>query len=157
MKQDNVNRRDFSKWTMAAFGGFVSGTVIGCGDGQTSAPSTDKDTNGTDPAGTAGGGETNKIPEHGCRGLNECKTASNDCRGMSECATDSWKHFCGSSHDCKGKAGCGENPLANDCKNLGGCHVPLMEGTWEKVRKNMEEKWKAAGKEFGDAPPPKES
>jgi hypothetical protein len=153
MKHENVNRRDFSKWTMAAFGGFMSGAVIGCGNDETSAPS--DGSNETKPAGDSGGGETTEVAAHGCRGLNECKSATNDCRGMSACATESWHHDCGTMHDCKGKAGCGENPLANDCKGQGGCHVPLMDAAWEKARENMEKKWEAAGLDYGDAPPPK--
>jgi hypothetical protein len=157
MKHENVNRRDFSKWTMAAFGGFMSGTVIGCGGGEKPTPSTDTEPNKTEPPGTEGEDETTKVAAHACRGLNNCKSATNDCRGMGDCATKSWHHSCAGQNDCKGQGGCGENPLTNDCTGKGACHVPLMEAAWEKARKNMEEKWTEAKQEFGDAPPAKKS
>lgn len=148
MKHDNVNRRDFSKWTMAAFGGFMSGAVIGCNGSESG---TAADTAGD----SSGGEETSQIPPHGCRGLNECKTASNDCRGQGSCATEGWHHSCHQQNDCKGQGGCGENPLQNACEGKGACQIPLMEPAWETARENMEKKWDAAGKEYGDPPPVK--
>lgn len=137
---------------MAAFGGFMSGAVIGCNgsDTGTSAETTD-----TSPA-PSGEDETSTVAAHACRGLNDCKTANNDCRGQGSCATEAWHHSCGGQNACKGQGGCGSEPLTNSCEGKGACHIPLMPAAWEAARENMEEKWTKAGLEFGDAPPPKE-
>ena len=144
MKRNNLNRRDFSKWSVAALGGLVAGSAIGCGDGA-ETPS------GGDASGDTGSDST-EVVAHACRGLNDCKSANNDCRGQGTCATEAWHHTCAGQNDCKGQGGCGENPAANECKGKGGCEVPLMDAAWEQARKNMEAKWKEAEQEFGAAP-----
>ena len=152
MKHENVNRRDFSKWTMAALGGLVSGAAIGCSDETATDSKPGDDSTSTDPTGDS---DTSEVAAHACRGLNECKSASNDCRGQGTCATTAWHHTCGGNNDCKGQGGCGEKPLQNDCKEQGKCAIPLMDKAWEIARKNMEEKWEKAGTAFGTAPAPK--
>lgn len=152
MKHENVNRRDFSKWTMAAFGGFMSGAAIGCNGDATTDPAGTTDDTSPEPSGEE---ETSEVAAHACRGLNDCKSASNDCRGQGTCATAAWHHDCAGMNDCKGQGGCGEKPLQNDCKEKGKCAVPLMDSAWETARKNMAEKWEEAGLAFGEAPAPK--
>lgn len=147
MKRDNLNRRDFSKWSVAALGGLVAGTAAGCGNGAETPAGGDA---GTESSG--GNEETMEVAAHACRGLNDCKSASNECRGQGTCATEAWHHECAGQNDCKGQGGCGENPLANECKTHGACAVPLMDAAWEKARENMEAKWEEAEKEFGPAP-----
>ena len=46
-----------------------------------------------------------------------------------------------------------------DPRNVSEDGRPIVrsQGAWEKARKNMEDKWKSAGKKFADAPPAKES
>jgi hypothetical protein len=153
MTTPEIKRRDFSKLTLAALGGLVSGTAIGC----SKANETDTGAAGSGepqvPAHDAGDGETPQLAEHACRGLNECKTADNDCRGQGACATKSWHHSCAGNNECKGQGGCGETALKNECKGQGDCAVPLMEHVWEPAREEMEAKWKAADLAFGAAPP----
>jgi hypothetical protein len=159
MDENELNRRDFSRLTMAALGGIVAGTVAGCGgEEKPTAPATPPTRTSTD--------STEKTPAvqvasikgepHACRGLNSCKdqgaSGKNDCAGMGECATKSWEHSCSGQNDCKGQGGCGENATQNDCKGKGGCHVPLMASAWDKARQHFEDKMKEAGKEVGAAP-----
>ena len=166
MDDQELNRRDFNRLTMAALGGVVAGTVAGCGgEDKPAAPPASK------PAATAAGDPKDKPKEkemevasvsgeaHACRGLNSCKdqgaSGKNDCAGQGECATKSWEHSCGGENACKGQGGCGANATQNECKGKGGCHVPLMASVWDKARKHFEDKMKEAGKEVGAAPPPK--
>ena len=149
-KRDSLNRRDFSKWSVAALGGLVAGTTIGC-DGKTSETPTGGGEGGsTTDAG--GEGETMEVAAHACRGLNDCKSAGHECRGQGTCATEAWHHSCAGMNECKGQGGCGENPLANECAGKGHCAIPLMDNAWETARKNMEAKWTEAEKAFGEAP-----
>ena len=73
---------------------------------------------------------------------------------------DTGKHSCKGKNDCKGQGGCKSSDNGckgkNSCKGKGGCGVPLMDGAWKAIRGRMEGKWKAAKKEFKDAPPKKE-
>lgn len=154
----SLNRRAFHKLSLAALGGAVSGSLVGCGETPAPAPSTTP-TTGTTPSipaepGTqvaAAGGEG-----HLCRGLNECKEkgadGKNACAGQGTCASKDWYNSCGGQNACKGRGGCGENPGLNECKTQGGCHVPLMDEAWTKVRARMEEKWTKEKKDFGMAP-----
>ncbi len=142
MSDRELNRRDFSRLTMAAFGGLVAGA-------------------GTARVASAQDEDTNPrllLEEpHVCRGLNTCegkaKGGENDCAGMGTCATAE-PHACNGLNECKGQGGCGEKPGMNTCEGKGACNVPIKEDkTWEKARKKFEELMKAEGKEVGPAPP----
>lgn len=135
MKRTDLSRREFSKLTMAAFGGAVAG-VAASASGAWAADDTKKDI-------------------HVCRGLNECKSngadGKNKCAGQGQCATAK-AHTCSGGNECKGQGGCGETPGENACKGKGKCGVPLMDKAWDKARKRFEERMKKAGKKFGSAP-----
>ena len=141
MKKTDLNRRDFSKLTMAAFGGMVAGatagtsSVLGFQEG-----SQEKD--------------SKKKENHTCRGLNSCKNQGakkNDCAGMGNCATAK-AHACGGHNDCKNQGGCGATPGENKCKGQGKCAVPLSDKAWKTARKHFETRMKKAKKKFGAAP-----
>jgi hypothetical protein len=151
MSQD-LNRRDFHQLTLAAFGGLMAGTLSGCPTGPKPAAQN------SEPAAAPAGDEVTSLlltEPHVCRGLNTCKnlgaSKDNACAGQGTCASVV-AHACGQQNECKGQGGCGERPGENDCKGQGLCHVPL-EHAWEAGRKNFENAMKAAGKEFGPAPP----
>ena len=169
MKRTDMNRRDFTRLTAAAFGGVVAGSMVGCGQPSTDAPTTAG--GGAEEAQPAGGeenataetapaeGETETVSlmlvePHVCRGLNTCmnKGASgeNACAGQGTCATAA-AHSCAGHNECKGQGGCGGEHGTNACKGMGGCGVPLEHG-WEEVRAKFEAAMKAAGKEVGAAP-----
>ena len=153
MDDQQVNRRDFNRLSMAALGGVVAGTVAGCGGEEKPAapPAANKTAQpkGTEVAAVSG-------EPHACRGLNSCKnqgaSGKNDCAGQGECATKAWEHSCHGANGCKGQGGCGETATQNDCKGKGECSVPLMSSAWGKARKHFEDKMKEAGKEVGAAP-----
>jgi hypothetical protein len=167
MNEQELNRRDFHRLTMAAFGGVVAGTVVGCSEEKPAAPVAKPATSPTpgspipDSSGKAPAAKVAAVTgePHACRGLNACKnqgaSGKNDCAGQGECATKSWEHSCSGENDCKGQGGCHDNPTTNECKGKGGCHIPLMAGAWDKARKHFEEKMKEDGKEVGAAPPEK--
>jgi hypothetical protein len=168
MDNPELNRRDFHRLTMAAFGGVVAGTLAGCGDEEKKPAATGTSPGGAGAAGTApgapktGGEEVAATGEpHACRGLNACKgqgaDGKNDCAGQGACATKAWHHSCSGQNDCKGQGGCGDNPTQNDCKGKGGCHVPLMDSVWDAARKHFEEKMQNDNKAFGAAPQKKKS
>ena len=147
----NLNRRDFSKLTAAAFGGVVAGM-------SSSAFAADEKKD-HDP-------ELLLKEPHVCRGLNTCKGkeskehgADNACAGQGHCATAK-HHECKGENECKGQGGCGEFAGQNTCKGKGGCAVPVSCGTpkeehkvWKSARKEFEKQMKKADKKFGDAPP----
>ena len=134
MKQNDMNRRDFTKLTAAAFGGLVAGSMIGCGKGK----------EGDAVAATAA--------KHACRGLNDCKSDKNKCAGQGTCSTAT-PHECGGHNDCKNQGGCGDTPGANSCKEKGGCAVPITDkDMWKSARAAFEKRMKAADKTFGNAP-----
>lgn len=141
MDQQELNRRDFHRLTMAAFGGALAGTMAGCGEENKPA---------------AGGGAGKSEP-HGCRGLNACKNqganGKNDCAGQGTCATKEWHHSCHAANACKGQGGCGDSPLQNECKGKGECSIPLMGPAWETARKHFLEQMEKEGKKVGEAPP----
>ena len=176
MKRTEMNRRDFTRLTAAAFGGVVAGSMVGCGetatdsappaggdaapaDGGDAAPA-DGDSEGsgtTDASTTEDGTEQVSLlleEPHVCRGLNSCmnKGASgeNACAGQGSCATAA-AHSCTGQNECKGQGGCGGEHGTNACKGMGGCGVPLEHG-WEGVREKFEAAMKEAGKEVGAAP-----
>lgn len=173
MNNTNLNRRDFSRLTLAAAGGLMTGALAGCGD----KPAPPAGTGGTGTGGAATGGAAGTTggtaasgavatdaqlanflttKEHACRGLNMCKgqdaQGDNDCAGQGDCATIE-HHECGTHHDCKGKAGCGATAGINSCDGQGGCAIPMHAGAWEKARAVFEQIAKRDDKEFGDAPP----
>jgi hypothetical protein len=149
----NMNRRDFTKLSMAVFGGVVAGTV-GCGKGDQPQPVMKPSPPGPGPVADASAPQKDL---NVCRGLNACKGqgkgGDNACAGQGQCATAK-AHDCGTLNDCKYQGGCNEKPGANDCKGMGGCHVPLAsDDVWQKARTLFEERMKAQGKEVGKAPP----
>lgn len=159
MKRLNLSRREFHRLTMAAFGGMVAGSTIGCGG--------DEAGDGGEAGGEPAGGEpetaeatpassegTEEVVLNACRGLNVCKghgKGEHDCAGQGSCATAE-PHDCSGLNNCKNQGGCGANPGANACKGQGGCAVPMKGEMWEKARAAFEERMKEAGKEFGEPP-----
>ena len=159
MKRPELNRRDFTKLTMAAFGGVLAGTTVGCGSG-------DKDSGGAaastpETPGPADSGE--QVADagpwmgdiHVCKGLNACKGKGagddNACAGQGSCSTVA-EHSCSGENDCKYQGGCMGTAGLNDCKTQGGCHVPLSENAWKGAREAFEKALTAAGKEYGSPP-----
>ena len=131
-----LSRRDFHRLTSAAFGGMLTGTLLGCGKGTQPAQATAAD-------------------GHLCRGLNACanqgKSKSNGCAGQGDCATVA-AHGCAGQNTCKGLGGCGGKIGANECKGQGGCGVPLSGGMWDQARAKFEADMKVKGKAIGAAP-----
>ncbi|MEM7233297.1 MAG: hypothetical protein AAF517_14060, partial [Planctomycetota bacterium] len=125
-KKQDLSRRDFSKLSMAALGGALTGAylVSGC---------TSEGGDGTKPeAGDGAGGAAANKKGHLCRGLNDCKGkgkgGKNECAGQGGCATTAKApHNCGGNNDCAGQGGCKGKVGTNECKGKGGCAVPLMD------------------------------
>lgn len=140
MNDSGLNRRDFSKLTMAAVGGMVAGTT-----GVTAGLADDKK-------------DKKKKEVHACRGLNSCKGTDvfgkSACAGQGACATAGY-HACKGQNACKGQGGCGAKPGENACKGKGNCAVPLSDKAWKAARARFEARLKKANKKFGD-PPAKE-
>jgi hypothetical protein len=141
----NLDRRRFQQLVASAFGGLVVGSTVGC--------SSDKKSD-------SGSAATAALDKHACRGLNLCKgqgaDGKNACAGQGSC-TNVAHHSCGGQNECKNLGGCGKAAGGNECKGQGGCAVPLThEGAWPAARKHFEDRMKAAGKTFGNAPPPAE-
>ncbi|HEX3657270.1 MAG TPA: hypothetical protein VHV55_15890 [Pirellulales bacterium] len=143
MDEQKVDRRHFSKFTLAAFGGLLAGAQTGLAADDDDKPL--KNPLLGDP--------------HICRGINTCKgkgkSKDNACAGQGTCATAK-AHSCHAANDCRGQGGCGAKPGENTCKAMGACAVPLQSPAWKKARKRFEELMTKAGKSFGDAPPAKE-
>lgn len=173
MADHNVDRRDFHKLTLAAFSGMVAGTMAGCGKpaaqpkGGGSLPlETGKPDAAAPKAGQTEIVLTDKQVElltddvHVCRGLNACKgqgrSKDNDCAGQGTCASVA-DSSCGGNNECATLGGCGNSAGLNDCKEKGGCHVPLMKEAWPQARAAFEAAMKKAGKEVGKAPAPEKS
>ena len=149
-----LDRRQIHQLTLAALGGLVAGSLVGCGK----TPTTEDKTVGdkSDKGGTADAGPRLLQDPHVCRGINTCKNkgkkgTTNECAGQAHCATVS-VHDCNGTNDCKGQGGCGDHPGENECKGKGACAVPLSDKTWPKARKRFEELMTQAGKKFGEAP-----
>lgn len=142
MSKANVNRRAFSKLSLAAVGGLLAGT------GAQLVQAQDKKSDlGVDPALLLSGPNT-------CKGLNACKgegKGDHSCAGQGACATAK-KHACAGENECKGLGGCGGYPGQNTCKGKGECAVPLSASTWKLARKQFEQLMKASGKKVGPAP-----
>lgn len=166
MSRSDLNRRDFHKLSMAAFGGLVTGTLAGCGREQAPAPAPADGPTGTSGVSSgegtaAGAGDLTEAQvilttePHVCRGLNTCmnkgKSGENACAGQGTCATAA-AHTCHYDNECKGQGGCGESYGQNACKAMGECAVPLNDSTWKKARAAFEAAMKAKGKEVGAAP-----
>ena len=159
MKKTQLTRRLFNRLTAAAFGGMMTGSVIGCSQQADDGPDTSDEGGTADEGGTSdeggiadAGGEV-----HVCRGLNTCKgqgaQGTNECAGQGTCATAS-HHTCGGQNECKGQGGCGENPGSNDCKGEGHCAVPMKGDMWQKARDAFKARMEAEGNSIGDAPEP---
>ncbi len=135
--KDHLNRRDFGKLTLAAFGGVLAGALAG----ERLLAEEKK----------AAGGEFKLSDPHICCGLNTCKGhgkgAKNDCAGMGSCATAA-EHGCAGSNACAGQGETG----TNDCKGKGSCAVPVSGDNWKKARASFEAAMNKAGKKFGPAP-----
>lgn len=165
MKQDELNRRDFNRLTMAAFGGVVAGSMVGCGGKTETEETIQTPTGDTGQTPEGDNGEKSNLAavpnswqddKHICRGLNACKglgvDGSGDKPGTGACATYA-AHSCHGENDCKYQGGCGESVGQNDCSAKGECAVPLSDDSWKKARASYEKAMKTASKEFGDAPP----
>ncbi|MCA9068290.1 MAG: hypothetical protein KDA84_05175 [Planctomycetaceae bacterium] len=144
MKRENVNRRDFNRLTVAAMGGLMAGSFVGCGEDKTDGKTGEK----------SGEGQSNVdlsawTGEHVCRGLNACKGegkgGKNACAGQGECATVE-PHSCGTENTCKNLGGCGPTAASNSCKGEGGCQVPLMKTAYETAYKKFKADMEKAGK-----------
>jgi hypothetical protein len=174
MRNNELNRRDFTRLSAAAFGGLMAGSMAGCKSEPpppTPAPSGTTPSGTTPDAGTGDGAEgetaSSTTPaggeggnfllaeKHACRGLNMCKGqgagGDNACAGQGECATIE-HHTCAGQNACKGQGGCGETAGNNDCSGKGNCAVPMHAGAWDKARETFEGLMKAQGKEVGAAP-----
>lgn len=174
MELSNLNRRDFSKLTLAAAGGLMTGALAGCsGDKPAAPPATGGGgTGGTGGAGaeaetstghaetTTGGTDAQFAnfqtgEKHICRGLNMCKgldpQKDNECAGQGDCATVA-EHTCHAKNECKGQGGCGETVGLNACTGKGECGVRLNDEAWAKARAIFEQVAKSQDKAFGDAP-----
>jgi hypothetical protein len=145
-----LNRRDFSKLSMAA----LAGAVVGCDA-----------IKGGYGGSTAATDDALLLAEpHVCRGLNACKgkgackTAKNACKGKNVCAgqgacATAKKHGCHKDNACKGQGGCGKTAGRNTCKGKGECAVPLGAKTWKPTRASFATAYKAKhGKAPGAAP-----
>ena len=180
MKRIELNRRDFSKLTIAAFGGIVAGTTIGCGgddDGGGNAGGGDDAITGADYAGdpskmmddsgatddSAGGDSVADADDspllsepHVCRGMNACmnkgQSKENACAGQGTCHTLADTHTCHGENDCKGQGGCEDTAGQNACKGMGNCNVPLGEDAWKTARAALKDALEKKGKTLGDAP-----
>ena len=133
----DLSRRDFSRLTVAAFSGAVTGSLL---FGKASA--------------FAAESQLLKEP-HVCCGLNTCKGkgagGKNECAGVGGCATAE-HHSCNGQNACVGSGGCGATPGENACNGQGKCAVPLSQKAWKKARANFEAAMKEAGRKFGPAP-----
>lgn len=167
MTPSGMDRREFHQLTLAALGGVIAGSAIGCGEtkpqnGPANPPSSTSLP--ANPGGVAAKKEVSLTPEaealimddpHTCRGLNSCegkgRSKDNACAGQGTCASIA-DATCGGHNDCKGQGGCGTSPGMNDCKGKGGCHIPLMDSAWTTARDAFEAAMTKNGKKFGTAP-----
>ena len=163
MKKDELSRRQFTSLTAAAFGGIVTGTMIGCGGKKDKDGGKDKDSGKDKDA--AQGKDKNKVTpvalnpwtqdKHVCRGLNYCKGKGaggmNECAGKGNCATAE-KHSCHKENQCKYQGGCEDSVGNNACMGKGACAVPLSETAWKKARESFLAAMKKEGKEVGEPP-----
>lgn len=168
MSGSDLDRREFHRLTMAAFGGVLAGAAVGCNNGGGNAPAAKPagaPTAGTKPAAADAPklALTDKQVElltddvHTCRGLNACKakgrSKENECAGQGSCASVA-DHDCGTLNECATQGGCGSTAGINECKGKGGCHIPLMDDAWKQARTAFEVAMKKVGKDVGAAPEP---
>jgi hypothetical protein len=144
MQDHELNRRDFSKLIMAAFGGMIAGTAVSLSAAEEKESKKDSNKNPL------------LVEPHVCKGLNTCKGkgkgGDNACAGQGTCATAE-AHSCKKENDCRGLGGCGPKPGENACKGLGGCEVPMKhQANWEKARARFETLMTQEGKKVGPAP-----
>ncbi|HET6423366.1 MAG TPA: hypothetical protein VFG20_06765 [Planctomycetaceae bacterium] len=158
MDRNQLDRREFQQWTLAALAGLTAGGTLGCGGRAGNAPAPTATAPASTPTATVALTPQEELlvdDLHVCRGLNTCKgrgrSKDNACAGQGTCASVA-DHACGGAHECKGQAGCGELPGQNACKTEGGCHVPLMDEVWDKARTAFETAMKKQGKTVGTAP-----
>jgi hypothetical protein len=167
MNDNDLNRRDFNRLTMAAFGGMLAGTAAGCAKSEeettgsgSAVPGPSAPPSSAGAGSNAAGGETEQVAGlwlgdiHVCRGLNACEgkgaDGKNKCAGQGSCATAK-HHTCHELNDCKAQGGCGEHPGENECNQKGECGVPLSQDVWAKARASFEKAMQAAGKTPGKA------
>ena len=162
MVRSNLTRRDFNKLAAAAFGGVVTGTMIGCGDKKDDDKKDAAKGSDTKDTGDGGTPETNLAHlvdgKNVCRGLNICKTngkGTHDCAGTSSCHNLTADQSCGGDNECHGQGGCKGTAGINACETKGQCHVPLNPDAWAKTRKLFEAEYKKKfpAKKLGAAPP----
>lgn len=172
MSNHDLNRRDFTRLSAAAFGGLMAGSLAGCTQSPPPAAPPATPPAGSDAGADAGGGAADTPAggdsvvadasanfllgeKHACRGLNICKghgaDGMNECAGQGTCATID-HHSCGGDHACKGQSGCGNTAGVNSCKTEGSCAVPMHEPAWSKARETFEKLMQGQNKEFGAAP-----
>lgn len=154
MTSSDLDRRDFHRLTVAAFGGLLAGAA-GCGETKP-PPTAAAPAAKSDELVLSAEAETLILDEpHTCRGLNTCKelgrSKDNACAGQGTCASVA-DHACATQNECKGQGGCGQDPGMNACKGQGSCHIPLMDNAWDTARKAFEAAMKKQGKTFGAAP-----
>jgi hypothetical protein len=156
----SASRRQFHQLALAALGGAVTGSVLGCSGATPVKPaeSTSGDAKDKSAAESPKTYDENLLlvgDPHVCRGLNQCKdqgkTHMNECAGQGACATAEM-HGCDGLNTCKGQGGCGEHPGQNQCKGQGACAVTLKDDTWKKARAKFEELMAAKYKKVGPAP-----
>lgn len=150
MKQNHLSRRDFTKLTMAAFGGAVAGTMAGCGGAG------EEDQAQTSAASEAVNDQYLLEEPHVCRYLNSCegkgKGGDNACAGQGSTCATAEAHSCHGQNECKGQGGCGTTAGRNECAGKGECSVPLTDNKWKEVRTAWESAMKSAGKQFAPLP-----
>lgn len=146
MSQDRVSRRNFSKLSVAAFGGLFAGAA---------GPAARADHHEDDEDAKVVVDPAILLEEPNvCRGLNTCADkgrGNHECAGMGSCATVE-AHSCAGTNDCKGQGGCGGYPGQNTCEGKGHCAVPLKDSVWEIARKQFEHLHKDMDKKVGSAP-----
>ncbi len=134
MDQGKLNRRDFGKLTLAAFGGILAGSFAAKAAfaGEESA-------------------EFQLGDKHICCGLNTCRglgaDGENECAGLGTCSNVE-AHGCAGENDCAGQGPDG----TNSCRGKGSCAVPVHGESWQKARTGYEAAMKKAEKKFGKAP-----
>lgn len=158
MVRNEVSRRNFSRYALAALGGISVGSLAmgltGCSNQSVPPAVTSTPVPGPSAPVEA---KTVSTDMHACAGLNSCKghgmDGKNACAGQGGCASAAMKHECKGHNACKGQGGCGEMAGENKCKGEGGCAVPMKDQTaWQKARDKFEAKMKAEGKDVGPAP-----
>lgn len=142
MERKDLNRRDFARYTAAAFGGMIAGSSIGCGEAKKeAAPKTNPAAPPTPPAGEASAPTRPKGQKNTKRNGDDRKATllelakkkadagdkeylilagNNVCRGLNACS-----HHRGGENQCSGQGDCAtvkhDCSGKNECKGQGGC------------------------------------